>query len=64
VTKDDIQKHLKERLRLHRQKIQMGHYETNEQKAYYNGMIDGIIIALSQIGELSTETKTPIDKLA
>lgn len=58
MTKDDIQKHLKEHLRLCRQRIKMGRYESKEQKAYYNGKIDGIITALSAIGELLTETKT------
>lgn len=58
MTKDNIQKHLKEHLRLCRQRMEMGRCESKEQKAYYNGKIDGIIIALSEIGELSTETKT------
>ena len=58
MTKNNIQKHLKEHLRLCRQRIKMGHYEGKEQKAYYNGKIEGIIIALSEIGKLSTETKT------
>lgn len=58
MTKDNIQKHLKEHLRLCRQRVEMGYCESKEQKAYYNGKIDAIIIALSEIGELSTETKT------
>ena len=55
---DKIQKDLKEHLRLCRQRIEMERYEGREQKAYYKGKIDGILIALSAIGELSTETKT------
>ena len=69
MTKDVILKHLKERLkehlRLHRQRIAMCHYGSKEQKVYYNGKIDGITTALSvigdlssEIGQLSTETKT------
>lgn len=58
MTKDDIQKHLKEHLRLCIVKIKMGRYGSKEQEAYYNGKIDGIKNALSEIGQLPTETKT------
>lgn len=52
MTKDNIQRHLKEHLRLCKHRIKMGYYASKEQKAYYKGKMDGIMIALSEIGEL------------
>lgn len=57
MTKDDMQKRLKEQHRMCRERIAMGRYADREQKAYYSGMCDALRIALSEIGELSMESK-------